>query len=61
MNTSPAPQPIRVLETIEDHGVGVCITCGDALERGQSVVHSAAGIEHADHVDEPLQPALPAC
>lgn len=47
------------METVEDDGVGTCVTCGDDLRRGESVVRSAVGLEHADHVDEPLQPALP--
>lgn len=57
--TTPTQDHPRQVETVEDDGVGTCSTCGDVLQRGESVVRSDSGLEHADHVDEPLQPALP--
>lgn len=45
------------METVEDHGVGLCLVCGDRLERGQVILRLPDGTSY--HHDEPLQLELP--
>lgn len=48
------------METVEDHGVGLCLVCGDRLERGQVILRLPDGTSyHHDHHDELLQLELP--
>lgn len=37
------------LETVEDHGVGICPVCEEPLERGQVIMRSNDNITHAEH------------